>query len=98
MICDKHLLNVHWQQHDWIRRVSATESHTDREVDMWGRPFAAGQVSCHITYVCRSCGTERDGGDCGCDQNKGDACVPRLAFLDARPEPSAPRKTEPLTR
>ena len=84
MSCDKHVLNVHWDQHHWVRHVSATESHVNREVDMWGRPVASEQVTCHITYVCRECGATRDGAECGCDKNRGDVCPPRVAYLDAR--------------
>lgn len=96
MSCDKHLLNVHWNQHDWERRVTATVNHVGQEVDMWGRPVVSEQVTCHITYVCRTCGAERDGAECGCDKHKGDACAPRLEYLDTRPETSAPADAAPI--
>ena len=82
MSCDKHFLNVHWNQHHWIRHVSATESHSSNDHDMWGRAVENEQVTCHITYVCRSCGATRDGAECGCDRTRADACAPRLAHLD----------------
>ena len=85
MNCDTRILNVHWKHHDWVRHVSATESHANREVDMWGRPFASEQVTCHVTYVCRECGTTREGGECSCNKTHGDVCALRLAYLDAPP-------------
>jgi hypothetical protein len=86
MDCDKHLLNVHWKHHHWVRHVTSTEDYITREADMWGRPVENEQVMCHVTHVCSTCGATRDGGDCGCDKCKGDRCAPRIACLDAEPE------------
>ena len=85
MDCDKHVFNIHWNHHNWVRRVSATDGHISREADMWGRPVENEHVTCHITYVCRVCGATHDGGDCGCDKSRGDCCGSRLAYLDSRP-------------
>ena len=82
MNCDKHVFNVHWAQHHWVRHVSATDSYASCEADMWGRQVENEQVTCHITYVCRECGTTRDGGECSCDKTRGDRCAPRRACLD----------------
>lgn len=89
MGCEKHFLNIHWDQHDWFRRVTATESHAAPQSDMWGRPILNQHVTCHIEYVCRTCGLTRTGEECGCDKAKADQCPARLAFLDARTEPVA---------
>jgi hypothetical protein len=82
MHCDKHVLNVHWQHHHWVRNVSATERHANLETDMWGRKFDSEHVTCHVTYVCNACGATRDGGECGCDMRSADGCPPRVAYLD----------------
>jgi len=87
MSCDKHFLNLEWERHDWVRRVSATETHTSRQSDMWGRQVLGEYATCHAVYVCRACGKTRDGEECGCDKARADSCAVRLAYLEASTEP-----------
>jgi hypothetical protein len=99
MDCEHHLLNLTWNHHDWVRRVTATECHTTPQYDIWGRRVFSEDVTCHIEYVCRRCGARQSGGECLCDKSRGDQCPPRLAHLETRteawlgPGPSDRRKT-----
>ena len=83
MDCERHVLNVHWTHHRWVRRVTATHDQIGQETDMWGRANETEQVACHITHVCKACGAELDGGECACDKARGDRCACRLDYLDA---------------
>ncbi len=82
MSCRKHLLMFEWDQHAWTRLVTQTEDWTARGTDIWSRAVPVDCATCHIQYVCRHCGAVRDGGACGCDRTRADACPPRLAYLD----------------
>ena len=82
MSCTHHLLNLQWEHHSWKRRVTETEHVATPESDMWGRPVTADAVRCHAEHVCTECGEIRDGGECLCDQERGEHCRPRLAFLE----------------
>ena len=84
MNCDRHVLNVHWTHHHWVRQVSTTHDAISRDTDMWGRPVENEQVTCHITHVCETCGSTFDGGECGCDKSRAEHCARRLAYLDAQ--------------
>jgi hypothetical protein len=86
MNCDRHLLNLRWEQHDWVRLVSATEDRSVPAYDMWGRPILNEHVTCHVRYACRRCGATRDGEDCTCDKDRADRCARRLRFLDSQRE------------
>lgn len=90
MSCERHFLSFRWEHHDWVRRVTATESHLSRQSDMWGRQVQGEYVTCHAEYVCRDCGKTRDGGECGCDKARGDECAVRLNYLEAHVEPGPP--------
>jgi len=81
MSCDKRFLFLHWQHHDWVRRVSATDDHTSRHSDIWGGTVTTRYVTCHVEHVCRSCGKTRDDGECSCDELQAQRCSARLAFV-----------------
>jgi hypothetical protein len=89
MDCERRLLNLHWANHDWVRRVTATECHTMPQYDIWGRRVFSEDVTCHIEYVCRRCGTRQSGGECLCDKERADQCPCRLAYLDTQAERTA---------
>jgi hypothetical protein len=84
MTCDRHLLSLRWEHHDWVRVVAAAEDRSAPDYDMWGRPVFNEHVTCHIKYTCRQCGATRAGEDCTCDKRRGDHCAARLRFLDAQ--------------
>jgi hypothetical protein len=81
MSCRKHFLMFHWDRHDWERRVVQAEDVAGHETDQWSRVVPHAYVNCHVQYVCRSCGTVRDGEDCDCDKERADSCPARLAYL-----------------
>ena len=81
MQCDQHLLGIPIGHHKWRRHVTATETQGIRASDQWGRPFDADHVVWHVQYTCDAWGATKDGGDCTCERDRGDACAPRLAFL-----------------
>jgi hypothetical protein len=56
---------------------------------MWARGVTEENVSCHAEYVCRQCGTVRDGEDCLCDKKRGASCVVRLEHLAKTGEASS---------
>jgi hypothetical protein len=86
MGCSKHFLMVRWEQHDWVRRVSATASQTYHQSDMWSRTVASEQVTCHAEYVCRACGKIRGVEECGCDPERAERCAARLALINGSGE------------
>ena len=81
MNCARHFLGFHWEQHTWNRRVAGTKNWSARGTDMWSRAIPVDQVTCHTEYVCESCGTVRDGAECGCDKAIAEKCAVRLAML-----------------
>ena len=84
--CTKHILGFTWQRHAWDRKVTNSELLAAGSTDQWGRRIELANVLCHIQYVCRNCGEVRDGGDCGCNRDRGDKCPARLELLaDTRP-------------
>lgn len=81
MSCSKHLLGLHWKQHDWERQVTRAESLEESLTDMWGRKFSAGHVVCHTRYVCKDCGKVQDERECTCEPAHGEHCAIRLEYL-----------------
>ncbi len=86
MNCDRHLFNLRWEHHDWVRRVTAAEDRSAPGYDMWGRPIFTEHVTCHIRYACRRCGVTRAGEDCTCDMTRAARCAARLRLLDSQRE------------
>jgi len=84
--CTRNILGLTWKQHAWERQVTNSELLDSPATDQWGRRIELSNVLCHVQYVCRNCGEVRDGGECGCNRERGDKCPVRLASLaDSRP-------------
>lgn len=82
MACSRHLAMVDWEQHQWQRRVTATEHRWQSDTNMWGQPIFNTHVACHTEYVCQQCGAVRDEGTCICDEEEGARCPARVALLN----------------
>jgi hypothetical protein len=81
MSCSGTFLGLRWDHHKWTRRVTSAETVPTRETTMWGGVVNTSYVRCHTEYVCRECGTTRDGGVCVCDTARGASCTARLAWV-----------------
>lgn len=81
MSCVNHVLNLRFEHHSWLRRVTGTETVPARETTMWGNGTNATYVRCHAEHVCRDCGEIREEGNCLCDKEVADHCPARLAWL-----------------
>lgn len=89
MSCTRHLAGLEWEQHSWTRRVTSTETLTDRATDMWSRAVPVEHVRCRVEYVCEACGAVRSDGFCDCDAERGETCPARLEYLASLVAPPA---------
>ena len=86
MSCTKHFLGLHWEHHSWRRRVTATNTVTVLEPDMWARDAYRDYVRCEKEDVCDVCGTTRHRASCVCDPALAERCQIRLECLAQSPQ------------
>jgi len=83
MSCAKHVMGLHWQHHDWRRRVSGFEIREGEESTIWGRTVTRDFVRCDTEEVCTACGEVRRQGSCTCDIDRGERCPLLLEWREA---------------
>ena len=84
MICTKHFLGLQWEHHAWRRRVTATNTVTVLEPDMWARDASRDYVRCEKEDVCEVCGETRRKARCVCDPARAESCRLRLECIADR--------------
>lgn len=88
MSCTKHFLGLQWEHHAWRRRVTATNTVTVLEPDMWARDAYRDYVRCEKEDVCEVCGKTRHQASCVCDPALAEQCQIRRECLAESPQPT----------
>jgi hypothetical protein len=83
MSCTRSFLGFKWEHHHWQPRVTAWETVTGEETNMWARTMYRDYVRCDKEQVCTECGKVRHEVSCLCDTYKAEKC-PLLLEQKAR--------------
>ena len=81
MTCTRHFLNLQWEQHSWRRCVTASETLTGPETNMWARVVCRDYVRCDKQDICQVCGATRRKVSCFCDIERAERCTLRRAWI-----------------
>lgn len=74
MSCTTRVLFLEWPHHHWRRRVTASETLTAQEPDMWARTVYRDYVRCDKSEECTTCGAVRHEVSCLCEAAKAQHC------------------------